>query len=79
VGYLLSKCVEFGSRRVAPHPWENPRGDGPLVDCFRSEEGSGARQCSCFEGRINKSELCKGTAGEVLSLVCLRSEGSGAK
>jgi len=46
--------------------------------CFRSE-GSGAKQCSGFEGRIRKSQLCIGTAEEVLRLVCFRNEGSGAK
>jgi len=33
--------------------------------CFRNE-GSGAKQCSGFEGKISKSELCKGTAAELL-------------
>ena len=28
--------------------------------CFTSE-GSGAKQCSGFEGKISKSELCTGT------------------
>jgi len=45
---------------------------------FRSE-GSGAKQCSGFEGKISKSELCAGTAEEVLYLLCFESEGAGAK
>ena len=45
---------------------------------FRSE-GSGAKQCSGFEGKISKSDLCAGTAEEVLYLLCFESEGSGAK
>ena len=38
--------------------------------CFRSE-GSGAKQCSGFEGKISKSELCTGTAEEVLYFCCV--------
>ena len=32
-----------------------------------------------FEGKISKSELCTGTAEEVLYVLCFRSEGSSAK
>jgi len=46
--------------------------------CIRSE-GSGAKQCSGFEGKISKSELGTGTAEEVYFLLRLRSEGSCAK
>jgi len=42
--------------------------------CCRSE-GSGARQCSGFEGNIRKSEPCTGTAAELLYfLLCLRRQ-----
>ena len=46
--------------------------------CFRSE-GSGAKQCSCFEGQKSNSDLCTVAAGEVLYQLCFRNEGSGAK
>jgi hypothetical protein len=46
--------------------------------CFRSE-GSDAKQCSGFEEKISKSELCTGTAEEVLYLLCFRRESSDAK
>jgi hypothetical protein len=57
--------------------------------CFRNE-GSGAKQCSGFEEKISKSELCTGTTEEVqvqISAVVPKeryllrfiSEGSGAK
>jgi len=36
-------------------------------------------QCNGSEGKMSKSELCKGTAEEVLYLLCVRSEDSGAK
>ena len=40
---------------------------------------TGAKQCSGLEGKISESELCAGTAAEVLYLLRSRSEGSGAK
>ena len=36
-------------------------------------------QCTGFEGKISQSELCTGTAEEVLYALCFRSEGSSAK
>ena len=38
-----------------------------------------AKQCSGFVGKISKSELCTGTAEEVLHVLCFSSEGSSAK
>ena len=46
--------------------------------CFRSE-GSGAKQCSYFEGQKNNSDPCTVAAGEILYQLCFRNEGSGAK
>ena len=42
-------------------------------------EGSGARQCSGFEGKIRKSELCAGTAEEVLYILWFNGRGSCGK
>ena len=41
--------------------------------CCRGE-GSGAKHCSAFEGKISKSELCTGTAAEILYLLCLKRQ-----
>jgi len=38
--------------------------------CLRSD-GSGAKQCSGFDGKISKSGLCRGTTEEVLYSLCL--------
>jgi len=45
---------------------------------FRSE-GSGAKQCNGFEGKISKSDIFSGIAEEVLYLLCFESVGAGAK
>ena len=39
------------------------------ICCVLEDEGSGAKQCNGFEGKISKSELCTGTAEEVLFIV----------
>ncbi len=51
--------------------------EGLYLLCFRSE-GSGAKQCSGFEGKISKSELCTGTPKKYCIWLCFRSEGSSA-
>ena len=47
--------------------------------CFEEAKDSDAQQCNDCEGKISKSELCTGTAEEVMFLLCFRNEGSGAK
>jgi len=55
------------------HRHSRSKGSGAKQWCFRSK-GSGAKQFSGFGGKISKSELCTGTAEQVLHLLSFGSE-----